>query len=78
MAQEKNHAEHIERDSITDKKDPDTVVAVIEDVSPAGIQAQFSTLRDLNDEEMKVLKKKLVRRLDWRLMPCITIMFLLK
>lgn len=42
------------------------------------IQARFETLKDLSEEQMAALNKKLVRRLDWRLMPCITLMFLMK
>jgi hypothetical protein len=42
------------------------------------IQHQFETLRDLNEEEIAVLNKKVVRKIDWRLMPCITVMFLMK
>lgn len=47
------------------------------DLSPAAIQAKFGTLRDLEETEMEVLNKKLLRRIDWRLMPTITIMFLM-
>jgi hypothetical protein len=47
-------------------------------LSPAQIQHRFDTLRGLSDEQMTTLNKKLVKRIDWRLMPCITIMFLMK
>jgi hypothetical protein len=47
-------------------------------ITPQQIQARFATLRDLNTEQMTALNKKLVSRLDWRLMPCITLMFLMK
>jgi ABC-type transporter lipoprotein component MlaA len=47
-------------------------------ITPRMIQARFETLKDLNEEEMAALNKRLVRRLDWRLMPCITLMFLMK
>jgi hypothetical protein len=42
------------------------------------IQARFDTLRDLSDEDMAALNKKLVKKIDWRLMPCVTLMFLMK
>jgi hypothetical protein len=42
-------------------------------ITPQQIQARFETLRDLNPEQMTALNKKLVSRLDWRLMPCITL-----
>lgn len=48
----------------------------IEMVTPASIQAQFPILQSLG-AEMSALEKKLVRKLDWRLMPTITVMFLL-
>ncbi|KAJ4339373.1 hypothetical protein N0V87_003310 [Didymella glomerata] len=46
-------------------------------ITPQQIQARFDTLRDLSEEQMAALNKKLVRKLDWRLMPCITLMFLM-
>jgi hypothetical protein len=47
-------------------------------ITPQQIQARFETLKDLNEEEMAALNRRLVKRLDWRLMPCITLMFLMK
>lgn len=75
----------VERDQTTAvgediEMDPkkDVGVSMIEDVSPASLQSQFDTLRDLDDEQMAGLQKRLVRKLDWRMMPTITVMFLLK
>lgn len=42
------------------------------------IQDRFDLLRDLNPQQMVALNKKVLRKLDWRLMPTITVMFLLK
>lgn len=42
------------------------------------IQARFETLKDLSAEQMAALNKKVLRKIDWRLMPCITLMFLMK
>lgn len=42
------------------------------------IQGRFDLLRDLSTDQMAVLNKKVLSKLDWRLMPTITIMFLLK
>lgn len=42
------------------------------------IQGRFDLLRDLNPQQMTALNKKVLRKLDWRLMPTITLMFLLK
>ncbi|KAJ4381471.1 hypothetical protein N0V86_002830 [Didymella sp. IMI 355093] len=46
-------------------------------ITPQQIQARFETLRDLSEEQMAALNKKVLRKLDWRLMPCITLMFLM-
>lgn len=43
-------------------------------LTPAQIQHRFDTLRDLSDEQMSALNKQVQRRIDWRLMPCITLM----
>lgn len=47
-------------------------------ITPQQIQARFESLRDLTEEQMTALNKQLVKKLDWRLMPCITLMFLMK
>lgn len=47
-------------------------------ITPQQIQARFESLRDLTEEQMTALNKQLVSKLDWRLMPCITLMFLMK
>jgi hypothetical protein len=54
------------------------VAAESHHITPQQIQARFDTLRDLSEEQMTALNKRLVSRLDWRLMPCITMMFLMK
>ena len=56
----------------------DIVINTTENTSPAAIQARFTTLCDLNDDQMAELNKRVLRRIDWRMMPTITIMFLLK
>lgn len=76
MASEKVNTTHLEVERSSFDK-VDTEIQAIEAVTPASIQAQFPTLVDLNEEQMAALEKKLVRRLDWRLMPTITIMFLM-
>lgn len=68
--------------SINDKEIEDTefneVVAEHVNITPRQIQNRFETLKDLSQEQMDTLNKQLVKRLDWRLMPCITLMFLMK
>lgn len=46
--------------------------------SPTEIQARFPLLRDLGEAQMEALNNKLVKKIDWRLMPCVTAMFLMK
>lgn len=48
------------------------------DITPRDIQARFNLLRDLSDEEMEKLSKTLVKKIDWRMMPTITLMFLMR
>lgn len=47
-------------------------------ITPQEIQARFDTLRDLSENELETLNKRLVKKIDWRMMPMITLMFLLK
>ena len=47
-------------------------------ITPREIQDRFETLRGLNQEEMVALNKKVLKIMDWRLMPSITLMFLMK
>jgi hypothetical protein len=47
-------------------------------VSPLEIQARFATLRHLSEEQMDELNKRVRRRIDWRMMPAVTLMFLMK
>ena len=46
--------------------------------TPAQIQHRFDTLRGLEPEQVAALEKALVKRIDWRMMPIITLMFLMK
>uniref|UniRef100_A0A8H7K0Y8 Major facilitator superfamily (MFS) profile domain-containing protein n=1 Tax=Bionectria ochroleuca TaxID=29856 RepID=A0A8H7K0Y8_BIOOC len=46
-------------------------------ITPQEIQARFDTLRDLSENELETLNKRLVKKIDWRMMPMITLMFLL-
>lgn len=47
-------------------------------LTPAQLQAMFPTLRDLSEDEMQALNRRVVKIIDWRMMPCITLMFLMK
>lgn len=39
---------------------------------------QFPLIRDKSPEERKKIEKSLVRKLDWKFLPCITLMLLMK
>jgi hypothetical protein len=45
---------------------------------PSIIQASFDTLRGLSRDDLEALEKHLVRKVDWRMMPTITVMFLMR
>lgn len=47
-------------------------------ISPLEIQARFPTLRELSGDQMDMLNKKVRRIIDWRMMPAVTLMFLMK
>ncbi|KAI6356167.1 hypothetical protein MCOR25_007935 [Pyricularia grisea] len=46
-------------------------------LTPKEIQGQFNLLRDLSDAELETLNKKVLKKIDWHLMPAITMMFLM-
>lgn len=48
------------------------------EITPRDIQARFDLLRGLTDAEMEKLNKSVVRKIDWRMMPTITMMFLMR
>jgi UDP-N-acetylglucosamine pyrophosphorylase len=47
-------------------------------VSSYEIQGRFDSLRDLSSTQMGDLNKRVRSKIDWRLMPAITVMFLMK
>ena len=42
------------------------------------IQQRFETLKDLSETEMTALNTHVRKIIDWRMMPCVTVMFLMK
>lgn len=48
------------------------------EITPRDIQTRFDLLRDLTDAEMEKLNKSVVKKIDWRMMPTITMMFLMR
>lgn len=47
-------------------------------VSPQEVQARFPLLRDLSTEQMGELNKRVLRKIDWRLLPIVSLMYLMK
>ena len=47
-------------------------------IAPEEIQARFPLLRDLGADQMAALNRKVVSKIDWHMMPCVTLMFLMK
>ncbi|KAB8268849.1 major facilitator superfamily domain-containing protein [Aspergillus minisclerotigenes] len=41
------------------------------------IQARFELLRYLSPEQMDALNKRVLKKIDWHMMPCVTLMFLM-
>lgn len=75
----KDVAECVQLEDSTGSSDPS--VEKLEqhrDTTPRDIQARFELLRDLSDAEMERLNKGLVKKIDWRMMPTITLMFLMR
>lgn len=60
-------------DTVSSEKNEFAITAVSETVSAADIQARFATLENLDEAQMEALNKTLLRRIDWRLMPMITV-----
>jgi hypothetical protein len=53
----------------------------IEDATPnvnVGYRQQYPLLADKTDEEIKALNKAVLKKLDWKFLPCITVMLLMK
>ncbi|PNH59667.1 hypothetical protein VD0002_g7894 [Verticillium dahliae] len=70
-------AENIGKEDQVDVQLEDKADAREEHFSARDIQGRFDLLRDLSDAEMEKLNKSVVKKIDWRMMPYITIMFLM-
>ena len=71
--------------SIDEKIDPTQCIETVTPplgegsfIPPEEIQARFDMLRGLSADEMADLNKKVLRKVDWHMMPCVTLMFLMK
>jgi hypothetical protein len=45
---------------------------------PDVLLERYSLIKDKPQEELDVLNKKVLRKLDWKFLPCITMMLLMK
>jgi hypothetical protein len=66
------------RDSI--EKQSSEIVKV-EDAAPdvnASYLQRYPLLADKNEDEIKALNKAVLKKLDWKFLPCITVMLLMK
>lgn len=71
--------------SIDEKVDPTQCIETVTPplgegsfIPPEEIQARFDMLRGLSADEMAALNKKVLKKVDWHMMPCVTLMFLMK
>jgi hypothetical protein len=69
-----DHRRSASMDSKTEKVIEEQVESSLEDL----MLERFSLLRDKTVEERKAIEKSLVRKLDWKFLPCITMMLLMK
>lgn len=56
-------------------------IVKIENAAPADASVwiqQYPLLREKTEEELAALNKAVLRKLDWKFLPCITIMLLMK
>lgn len=65
--------EHIENVSETTKRPVKGTY-----IAPEEIQQRFELLREKSPEQMEALNKNVLKKIDWHLMPCVTLMFLMK
>ncbi|KAM0211482.1 hypothetical protein ACHAPA_008642 [Fusarium lateritium] len=71
----------VERNETMDEKAEmaciENTVARVSPIPPTEIQARFPLLRDLSQERMDELNKRVRSKIDWHMMPCVTLMFLM-
>lgn len=72
MVMLKDHDSELEKNEVLEQQ------VEVTTLTAAQIQHRFSTLRGLDEDQMAALNRRVVRLVDWRMLPCITIMFLMK
>ncbi|KAF9776506.1 hypothetical protein IL306_005289 [Fusarium sp. DS 682] len=75
----KHNSGHVVDDKIGDVQCVETVDGPPNNgyISPAEIQGRFPLLRDLSKEQMDALNKRVLRKIDWRLLPIVSLMYLM-
>ena len=59
--------------------EPKAVLEALEHVSEADrMLVHFPILQDKSHEELELLNKAVLRRLDWYFLPCVTMMLLMR
>ena len=61
--------------SIDEKKDFENVESL---AVPDVLLERYSLIKDKSKEELDALNKKVLKKLDWKFLPCITMMLLMK
>lgn len=78
MANTVKAGETISVRSSTDKKGNTTYIDNVEDASSRQYLAKYPLLLGNSDEELEKLNKSVLKKLDWKFLPCITMMLLMK
>jgi hypothetical protein len=64
--------------SSIDKKGDTTCIDNVDDTFRREHLSKYPLLTDKSDEELEQLNKSVLRKLDWKFLPCITMMLLMK
>jgi hypothetical protein len=73
-----NASDHEVRDEKLELAEVEVAEHTRGNIPPIEIQARFPLLRDLSETQLAALNKSVLRKVDWHMMPCVTLMFLMK
>ncbi|GKU12075.1 unnamed protein product, partial [Fusarium langsethiae] len=76
-AAQNNASDHDIRDEKLELAEVEVAEHARGNIPPIEIQARFPLLRDLSETQMAALNKSVLRKVDWHMMPCVTLMFLM-
>lgn len=71
------HVERVSRDG-SEFKDEKNFVEVEEGAVPREWLERYPLIKDKSPEELKALEKSLVRKLDWKFLPMVSLMLIMK